>query len=379
MSHYIVDLRSDTVSLPTPEMRQAMFEAEVGDDVYGEDPTVLKLEKHSAQLFGKDDGLFVPSGTMGNLLAMMVHCHRRGTEVIMGDLSHTFLYEQGGSAHIAGVQIATIKNAVNGTFSLEEVRSRIRSDDYHEPITSLVVVENTHNMCGGKVLPLKWLDELAALVREDGVSPSRIALHMDGARVFNAAEVLKVPVKRIARDFDSVCFCLSKGLSAPVGSVLVGSKDFIKEARRLRKALGGGMRQAGVLAAAGLVALETIVPRLNADHQRTKRIAEALYNLKSPSINIDLPTVESNILLIHMLNPKLTASQFSERLKTVTEKELKAGITADKDGKQGIVVKSSARDWAYARIVLYHQITDYDVELAIKKLVYVIKEFDSAL
>ncbi|KAH8241174.1 hypothetical protein KR032_001433 [Drosophila birchii] len=372
----VVDLRSDTVSQPTAQMRARMASAEVGDDVYGEDPTVNELEARTAAIFGKEAGLFVPSGTMGNLLAIMVHCHRRGTEALVGDLSHIFLYEQGGASHLAGVQLATLKNEQDGTFSLQELRRRIRHDDYHEPITSLVVVENTHNICGGKVVPLSFLDELAALVRQPGVGTgsARIALHMDGARVFNAAASLGVGVERICRDFDSVSICLSKSLSAPVGSVLVGGKDFIAEARRLRKALGGGMRQVGILAAAGLVALEEVVPLLGKDHERTQKIAKAIHALKSPNITVDLDTVQSNILLVEITQPKLTASEFSARLGTVEPEELKAGVK-DTNGA-GIVVKASARDWAFARLVLYHQVDDKQVELAIRKLEYVIGQYD---
>ncbi|XP_017084228.1 probable low-specificity L-threonine aldolase 2 [Drosophila eugracilis] len=374
--HTVVDLRSDTVSQPTDKMRQRMANAIVGDDVYGEDPTVNELEARTAAIFGKEAGLFVPSGTMGNLLAIMVHCHRRGTEALVGDLSHIFLYEQGGASHLAGVQLATLKNEQDGTFSLQELRRRIRHDDCHEPITSLVVVENTHNICGGKVVPLAFLDELAALVRQPGVGTgnARIALHMDGARVFNAAAALGVGVERICRDFDSVSICLSKGLSAPVGSVLVGTKAFISEAHRLRKALGGGMRQVGILAAAGLVALEEVVPLLGKDHERTKRIAQAIYELKSPNITVDLETVQTNILLVEITQPKLTASEFSTRLGTIETGEVDAGV-ADKSGA-GIVVKASARDWAFARLVLYHQVDDEQVELAIRKLKYVIGQYD---
>ncbi|XP_001357814.3 probable low-specificity L-threonine aldolase 2 [Drosophila pseudoobscura] len=374
MPNAIVDLRSDTVSQPTAEMRARMATAVVGDDVYGEDPTINELEAKTAAIFGKEAGLFVPSGTMGNLLAIMVHCHKRGAEALVGDLSHIFLYEQGGASHLAGVQLATLKNEPDGTFCLTELRRRIRHDDYHEPITSLVVVENTHNICGGKVIPLAFLDELANLLRQPGVGCAPIALHMDGARVFNAAAALGVSVARICRDFDSVSICLSKGLSAPVGSVLVGSQRFISQARRLRKALGGGMRQAGILAAAGLVALEEVVPLLGKDHERTKRIANAIHNLQSPNITVDLDTVQSNILLIEIKQSQLTGSEFAERLAQVEPEELAAGVTA-KDGS-GIVLKASARDWAFARVVLYHQVDDEQVELAIKKLTYVIGQYD---
>uniref|UniRef100_A0A1A9WPR7 Aromatic amino acid beta-eliminating lyase/threonine aldolase domain-containing protein n=1 Tax=Glossina brevipalpis TaxID=37001 RepID=A0A1A9WPR7_9MUSC len=384
LPNYIIDMRSDTVSLPTIEMREAMFTAAVGDDVYGEDPTVLQLEQKSIDLFKKEAALFVPSGTMANLLAIMVHCHRRGSEAIAGDLSHTFLYEQAGAAQIAGVQLTTIQNRTDGTFCLEELQRKMHLyKDCHEPLTSLVIVENTHNMCGGKVLPLQWLDELTAICKNKVKTNDKdIALHMDGARIFNASQYLNESVARITRDFDSVCFCLSKGLSAPVGSVLLGSKAFIAEARHLRKVLGGSMRQCGVLAAAGLVALEKIVPLLREDHRRTKLIAEAINNLHSDNFHVDLDNVHTNILLIHMVNPKVRASTFAKRLFEFTENELNENITTgktDREDKKGIQLKVSSRDWTYARLVLYNQITDKDVEYAIKKIEYVIQEYDNVL
>uniref|UniRef100_A0A1B0FBV5 Aromatic amino acid beta-eliminating lyase/threonine aldolase domain-containing protein n=1 Tax=Glossina morsitans morsitans TaxID=37546 RepID=A0A1B0FBV5_GLOMM len=350
LPHYIVDMRSDTVSSPTIEMREAMYTAAVGDDVYGEDPTVLKLEQKSIDLFKKEAALFVPTG----------------------------------AAQIAGVQLTTIQNRTDGTFCLDELQRKMHLyDDCHEPLTSLIVVENTHNMCGGKVLPLRWLDELVSICKNKEMTNGKtIALHMDGARVFNAAQYLNESVARIARDFDSICFCLSKGLSAPVGSVLLGSKTFIAEARRLRKVLGGGMRQCGILAAAGLVALEKIVPLLPEDHRRTRRIAQAINNLRSSNFNVDLDNVHTNILLIHMMNPKISASSFGKRLAEVTQKELDENITTtDEVGQeiQGIQLKVSSRDWSYARIVLYNQITDKDIEYAIKKIEYVIQEYDRNL
>ncbi|XP_055381134.1 uncharacterized protein LOC129611806 [Condylostylus longicornis] len=366
---YVVDLRSDTISRPTLKMRQAMAQAIVGDDVYGEDPTVNELEKISAEIFQKEAALFVPSGTMANLLSVMVHCSRRGTEAIVGDLSHAFLYEQGGASHIAGVHIRTIKNEKNGTFSLEEFKQKIRSYDQHEPITALVIVENTHNMCGGKVIPLEWIEELSKICKEN-----QIIMHMDGARIFNAIEALKVTPDKIAKHFSSLCFCLSKGLSAPVGSILVGSESFIKEARRLRKALGGGMRQVGILAAAGLVALKEIVPQLSEHHRRTYKLAKAIDNLKSSNIQVDLATVQTNILLIHITNKRILASDLAKRLVEVSNKEKTAGV-CDDNGR-GIIVKVSSRDWEFARAVIYHDISDTDIDLSIKKFNYVIQEFD---
>lgn len=218
----VIDLRSDTVSKPDEGMKQAMFDAVLGDDVYGEDPTANELERKSAELFGKEAALFVPTGTMANLLAVMVHCNNRGSEAIVGHLAHVFLYEQGGAAYLAGVLLNVIENNPDGTFSLEGVKSRIRGWDFHEPRTSLVLVENTHNICGGKVLPLDWLEELSTICKDNSMK-----LHMDGARIFNASASSGVPVSRIVRDVDSVCFCMSKGLSCPVGSVLIGTTEFI--------------------------------------------------------------------------------------------------------------------------------------------------------
>lgn len=368
----VVDLRSDTLSVPTTNMRKAIFEAVVGDDVYGEDPTVNELQRRAAELFGKEAALFVPSGTMGNLLAVMVHCNRRGSEAVVGDMAHVFLYEQGGSAQLAGVSLNNIKNNPDGTFCLKELRNKFRGYDVHEPKTELVLVENTHNMCGGKVVPLQWLEDLAKICKEQSVK-----VHMDGARVFNAAENLKVPVSRVVRDVDSVNVCLSKSLACPVGSILIGSKDFIKQAHRLRKALGGGMRQIGFLAAAALVALDEVVPRLNLDHERTRRIAKAIHAMNSPLFTVDLENVHSNILMVQILTDKIKSCDFTNRLAEVTPKEIEKGIT-DPTGK-GISVKLSARDWAFARIVIYTNLTDEDVDLAIKKIKYVIEEYQAEL
>uniref|UniRef100_A0A182NCJ9 Aromatic amino acid beta-eliminating lyase/threonine aldolase domain-containing protein n=1 Tax=Anopheles dirus TaxID=7168 RepID=A0A182NCJ9_9DIPT len=368
----VVDFRSDTISVPTPSMRHAMFTAEVGDDVYGEDPTVRKLEERSAALFGKEAALFVPTGTMANLLAIMVHCSRRGTEAIVGDLAHGFLYEQGGAAQIAGVLLNTIHNNPDGTFCLNELVRKFRGFDVHEPDTTLVMVEDTHNICGGKVLPLDWLEKLAAICREKGAK-----VHMDGARVFNAAAYLNLPVSRVVRDVDSVCFCLSKGLACPVGSILLGTKEFIKEAHRLRKALGGGMRQVGFLAAAGLCALDEIVPKLGDDHARTRRVAEAIDQLGSPIFKVDLANLHTNILMVQILSKKICSSELARRLAMVAPGEIEAGVV-DSEGK-GIAVKLSARDWTFARIVVYTNITDEEVELAIKKIRYVFVEYEKDL
>jgi len=249
----VVDLRSDTVTLPSDEMRQAMARAELGDDVFGEDPTVNRLERMAAERVGKESALLVTSGTMGNLTSILTHC-RRGEEVILGDQSHTFVYEGGGIAALGGVHPHTIPNQPDGTLRLEDVENAIRPDNVHFPRTKLICLENTHNRCNGAPLTPQYMAAVAALARRH-----RLNVHLDGARLFNAAVALGVDVKELAAPVDSLSICLSKGLAAPVGSVVCGPQAFIAEARRVRKVLGGGMRQAGVLAAAGIVALETMV------------------------------------------------------------------------------------------------------------------------
>lgn len=272
---------------------------------------------------------------------------------------------------MAGVSLNVIPNNVDGTFSLDEFCKRIHGVDVHEPITRLAIVENTQNICGGRVIPLAWIDELASICKQN-----KIKMHMDGARVHHAAQYLNVPVSRIVRDFDSITFCLSKSLCCPVGSILLGSRDFIEYARRMRKVLGGGMRQVGILAAAGLVALKEIVPNLDSVHRRTKEIAQAIFDMKSPFITVDIDNVQTNICMIHLLQPeKYTGKYLVERLEEVTPKELSDGI-ADKSGN-GIVIRTCARDeWNCVRYVVYHHINDELTELAIKKIRYCINEFE---
>jgi len=285
-----IDLRSDTVSLPTPAMREAMYRAEVGDDVYGEDPTVNRLEAMAAEKMGKEAGLFVPSGTMGNLIAVMTYC-QRGDEVIMGNWGHTFLSEGGGISALGGIFVHPLPNQPDGTIQLADIFAAIREPDIHHPVTRLLVLENTHNRCGGMVLDSEYTRQAGDLAHKNGLH-----LHLDGARIFNAAVALNQLVIDLASPADSITFCLSKGLCAPVGSVLCGSIEFIKQARRIRKQLGGGMRQAGVLAAAGIVALEQMVNRLCEDHQRAKRLAEGLANIGGLYLTYGIPA--SNLLFV---------------------------------------------------------------------------------
>ncbi len=287
-----IDLRSDTVTVPTPAMRQAMAQAEVGDDVYGEDPTVNRLQETAAALLGKEAALFVASGTMGNLASILAHCGR-GDEVILGNLAHTFLYEAGGISALGGVHSCQIPNQPDGTLALDDIRRAIRSDDDHQPVTRLVTLENTHNRCGGVALTAEYTRQVGELAHAHGLS-----LHIDGARIFNAAAALGASAAELAAPADSITFCLSKGLCAPVGSLICGSRDFIRRAHRIRKQLGGGMRQAGILAAAGLVALETMPGRLAEDHHRARCLADGLRDI--PGLILDPGTPHTNMVFLSL-------------------------------------------------------------------------------
>lgn len=302
----IIDLRSDTVTKPTAAMRQAMYEAEVGDDVLGDDSTVQRLEELAAARLGKEAALFVPSGTMGNLISLLVHCGR-GEEVILGDQAHTYVYEAGGSSAVGSIHPRPLPNLPDGTIDLALLEASIRPDDIHAPRTRLITLENTHNRCGGAVLPVTYMDAVAELAQRRG-----LALHLDGARVFNAAVALGVDVQALVAGCDSVSFCLSKGLGAPVGSVVVGSGPFIHEARRARKLVGGGMRQAGVIAAAGIVALTGMVDRLAEDHANARRLAEGIAGL--PGVVLDPATVQTNIVIFTLGRANMTPQQLAGRL-----------------------------------------------------------------
>jgi threonine aldolase len=303
----IIDLRSDTVTRPTLAMRRAMAEAEVGDDVYGEDPTINRLQELAAHMLGKEAGLFVASGTMGNLAAILAHCNR-GDEVILGDKAHTFLFEAGGISALGGVHSCQLPNQPDGTLEIGAIRAAIREEDDHHPVTRLISLENTHNRCGGVALSVDYTRQVKALADEYG-----LLLHLDGARLFNAAIALGVSAKELAEPADSVTICLSKGLCAPVGSVLCGSEAFIRQARRIRKQLGGGMRQAGVLAAAGIVALETMVERLAEDHARARRLAQGLSSV--PGLILDAGTPHTNMVYLSLDETiPLSAEQVVERL-----------------------------------------------------------------
>ncbi len=337
----MIDLRSDTVTQPTEAMRRAMAEARVGDDVYGEDPTINRLQEKAAELLGKEAALFVPSGTMGNLAAVLAHCNR-GDEIILGKLSHTYLFEGGGISALGGVHSCQIPNQPDGSLALEDIRSAIRGDDAHQPITRLILLENTHNRCGGAVLNVEYTRSVGGIAREYG-----LGLHLDGARLFNAAVALSVPAYELVEAVDSVTFCLSKALCAPVGSLLCGSREFIQRAHRMRKQLGGGMRQAGVLAAAGIVALDTMIDRLAEDHVRALNLSQGLSAM--PDLTLPLGFPQSNMVFPE-LSPgvPVTAGEIKKRLST-----------------QGILVGAVSQ--RRMRLVTHYWIDDTMIEQTVEK------------
>ena len=336
----LIDLRSDTVTLPSEEMREVIASANVGDDVYGEDPTVNKLEEESARLLGKEAALFIPSGTMGNLAAVITHCDR-GSEMILGDKSHIFLNELGGAAALGGVQPLTIPNRPDGTLDLQEIEGAIRFEDIHHPRTRLICLENTQNMCGGAVLGPEYINQVGEIARKNGLK-----LHLDGARIFNATAALDIEPASLVEAVDSIMFCLSKGLGAPVGSILCGSSDFIEKARRTRKMLGGGMRQAGVIAAAGLYALEHHLPLLKEDHRRASDLARGLETISGIRLLIKEPA--SNMVYLELEDDlDLNADQLSAALKD-------QGVLAGIEGERQM------------RLVTHLWITDPEIERTVK-------------
>ena len=341
-----IDLRSDTVTLPTEEMRRAMAEAEVGDDVYGEDPTIQELESLAAKILGKEAALFVPSGTMGNQVSVMTHT-QRGDEVIMEAESHVYYYEVGAMAVLSGVQACPVPGK-RGVMDPDDVRRAIRErGNIHFPRTSLVVLENTHNRGGGKVLPLDNVKAISDIAHSNGLS-----VHMDGARIFNAQVASGIPASEYAKYADSVMFCLSKGLCAPVGSMVVGSKDFIDRARKNRKMLGGGMRQAGILAVAGIIALTKMVDRLQEDHDNAKLLAVKLQEL---GYGVNPEEVETNMVVVDV-------TPTGKDVHTV-EKELKTrGVLANANSPKTL------------RLVTHYGITSDDAIKAVEVFADIIRQ-----
>lgn len=301
----MIDLRSDTVTKPTPEMRQAAFDAVVGDDVYEEDPSIIELEEYAADLLGKGAALFVTSGTQGNQMAVLTHC-QPGNEIILEAESHIYYYEGAAISAFAGVQPFPIAGEA-GMMDPEDVKAAIRDDNIHFPETGLICLENTHNRAGGTIIPLENMKQIYSIAKEH-----QIPVHLDGARLFNAAVASRIDVKEYAAYTDSVQFCLSKGLGAPVGSIIAGTTSFIEEARKWRKRLGGGMRQAGIIAAPGLVALKTMVDRLSEDHEHAKLLADGLQNIKGLKID---NKVETNIVIVNTKDANLTSEEFLHLIK----------------------------------------------------------------
>ena len=290
-----VDLRSDTMTKPTPSMRRAMAEAEVGDDVFGEDPTVNRLEKLAAERLGKEAAVFAVSGTMGNLVCQLAHCGR-GDEIILGSHSHTFFFEQGASAAVGSIHPRTVPNQPDGKLALEDIEAAIRGDNVHFPQTRMIVLENTHNLCSGYPLDADYMEAVGETARRHGLK-----IHVDGARIFNAAVALNVDASDLVAEADSVSFCLSKGLAAPVGSMVCGNQDFINQARR-----------AGVMAAAGIVALNEMVDRLAEDHANAKKMAEGLASI--PGISIDPAHIKTNIVFFDITRSEMTADELVNQL-----------------------------------------------------------------
>jgi threonine aldolase len=354
MSSSFIDLRSDTVTKPTAEMRQAMFDAEVGDDVYGSDPTVLKLQEMAAKLLGKEAALFVPSGTMSNLICVLNHCSQFGSEMILGDECHMHMYEQGGCATLGRIHTRTVPTQPDGTLLLKDIEDRIRTvkDDDHLPLTKLVCLENTHNRMGGKVLTVEYTQSVGQLCKKYG-----LLLHMDGARLMNAAVELNVDPAKLVESCDSVSICLSKGLAAPVGSLVVGTQEFIRQAKRLRKVLGGGMRQVGVLAAAGIISLTQMPKLLKLDHQNAKLLAEGLSKIEGCEINPE-KDVQTNIVYFVLNSSKVNidGQTFSDTLKR------ESGILVSAHGK-----------WK-CRFVTHYMITRENVEYVLEQVRLVLEK-----
>ena len=326
---------------PTASMRTAMAEARVGDDVFGEDPTVNRLESMAAEKLGKEAGLFVASGTMGNLVSQLAHCGR-GEEIILGALSHTFLFEQGGCAAVGGMQPRTIPNQSDGKIPLEDIEAAVRADNVHFPRSRLIILENTHNLCSGFPLEEAYMQAVGDIAQRHGLK-----MHVDGARLFNAAVSLGVQASELVAPADSVSICLSKGLAAPVGSVICGSREFIDEARRSRKVVGGGMRQAGIIAAAGIVALTEMVDRLADDHANARKLAEGLSI--TPGITIDPTQIQTNIVFFEVTHEQITAGDLVERLDAA-----------------GIRMLSTAP--GKVRAVTHYHISEEDIDLALEKI-----------
>ncbi|CAM9719077.1 unnamed protein product [Chrysoparadoxa australica] len=357
----MIDLRSDTIAQPTKDMRKVMSNAKVGDDVFGEDPTINQLQEQTALLLGKEAGLFVPTGCMANLICELTWCSQRGSEMICGDQSHVYLWEQANAAQLGGIGYRPLRNQRDGTMDLDEIAAAVRGSNVHCPVTRLMTLENTHNQCGGRVLTTDYVDAVGDIAHSRGVK-----LHMDGARIWNAAAALGESPARMVEACDTVSVCFSKGLAAPVGSMILGSEDFIGRARRTRKALGGGMRQAGFLAAAAAEGLKKMLPRIGEDHAVAKKLALGLATVQEewPGwLSIDVSTVETNILLMdlgtELRGRGVTAQAFVDRL--VNKGVLAVAMTT----------------WS-VRFVTHYQISEQDAGKVMSAIRAVLDEVESS-
>ncbi|XP_060108418.1 uncharacterized protein LOC132581262 isoform X1 [Heteronotia binoei] len=364
--HHVVDLRSDTVTRPSPEMRQAMAQAEVGDDDYGEDPTVNELQNVTADLLGKEEALFVPTATMANLIAVMCHCRRRGAQLLLGRQAHIHVFEHGGVAQVAGVHSEILQDLPDGTINLDELEHKIQQSygsQYH-PRPELICLENTHCSAGGRVLPLQYLQEMRQLAHRYGLK-----IHLDGARVLNAAVALRVPPSHITQHCDSVSLCVSKGVGAPAGALLAGQREFIAEAWRMRKLLGGGMRQAGVLAAAALVGLRHMEETLQKDHNNARSFAEGVCSLGSSLCSVNLASVETNIVMMTTSASRLAPAKLCELMEAVSEEEV--ATTG-----QAISVRLFPWGEHLLRAVWHCDVSAHDTQLAGSKLRFVLDKWE---
>nr|XP_056704581.1 uncharacterized protein LOC130476638 [Euleptes europaea] len=363
----VVDLRSDTVTRPSPEMRQAMAQAEVGDDDYGEDPTVDELQSIVADLLGKEEALFVPTATMANLIAVMCHCCRRGAQLLLGREAHIHVFEHGGVAQVAGVHSEILQDLPDGTISLDELEHKIQQiygSQYH-PRPELICLENTHCSAGGRILPLQYLQEVHQLAHQYGLK-----IHLDGARVLNAAVALGVLPNHITQHCDSVTLCLSKGVGAPAGALLAGRREFIAEAWRVRKLLGGGMRQAGVLAAAALVGLRHMEETLRRDHNNARSFAEGVCNIGSPLCSVNPSSVETNIVMMTTSAPWLAPAKLCELMEAVSAEEV---------ATTGQAVSVRLFPWGERslRAVWHCDVSAHDTQLAGNKLRFVLDKCET--
>ncbi|EMP32436.1 hypothetical protein UY3_10400, partial [Chelonia mydas] len=358
---HVVDLRSDTVTRPSAEMRQAMAQAQGGDDDYGEDPTVNELQHLAAQLLGMAEALFVPTSTMANLIAVMCHCQRRGAQLLVGREAHLHVFEQGGVAQVAGVHSQVLQDLPGGTLDLDELESTVRRSR-SLPRSVLICLENTHNSAGGRVLPLAYLREVRLLADRYGLH-----IHMDGARLMNAAVAQGVAPAQITQHCDSVSLCFSKGLGAPAGALVAGCREFVAEAWRMRKLLGGGMRQAGVLAAAACVGLQRMEETLQRDHGNARSFAQGVLELGSPICSVDPSAVETNMVLVKVAVPWLSPEKLCERMQAVSEEEV---------AETGRAVSVRLFPWAARslRAVWHCDVSAQDTQLAANKLKFVAEQ-----